>query len=87
MRIRTNIFIWLFVAIVIPLTALTLGATYYSEHTYQREVTREVTTSLNNIASNITRELTANRNLTLGISQAPAVQAFVSVLHGMTRSE
>ncbi len=87
MRIRTNIFIWLFVAIVIPLTAMTLGATYYSEHTYQREVTREVTTSLNNIASNIRRELTADRNLTLGISQAPAVQAFVAVLHDLTRSE
>jgi two-component system NtrC family sensor kinase len=86
-RIRTNIFIWLFVAIVVPLTALTLGATYYSEHTYQREVTREVTTSLNNIASNIKRELTANRNLTLGISQAPAVQAFLPVLHDLSHSE
>lgn len=87
MRIRTNIFIWLFVAIVVPLTALTLGATYYSEHTYQREVTREVGTSLNNIATNIKRELVANRNLTLGISQAPAVQAFLPVLHDLTRSE
>jgi len=86
-RIRTNIFIWLFVAIVLPLTALTLGATYYSEHTYQREVTREVSTSLNNIASNIKRELTANRNLTLGISQAPAVQTFLPVLHDISRSE
>ena len=87
MRIRTNIFIWLFVAIVIPLTALTLGATYYSEHTYQRDVTREVTTSLNNIASNIKRELTANRNLTLGISQAPAVQAFLPLLHDLARNQ
>ncbi len=87
MRIRTNIFIWLFVAIVVPLTALTLGATYYSEHTYQREVSREISTSLNNIASNIKRELNANRNLTLGISQAPAVQSFLHVLHGLSRSE
>ena len=87
MRIRTNIFIWLFVAIVVPLTALTLGATYYSEHTYKRDVTREVSTSLNNIATNIKRELAANRNLTLGISQAPAVQAFLPVLHDITRNE
>ena len=87
MRIRTNIFIWLFVAIVLPLTALTLGATYYSEHTYQREVTRQVSTNLNNIASNIKRELIANRNLALGISQAPAVQAFLPVLHDISRSE
>jgi len=86
-RIRTNIFIWLFVAIVLPLTALTLGATYYSEHTYQREVSREIITSLNNIASNIKRELSANRNLTLGISQAPAVQAFLPVLHDLSRGE
>jgi two-component system NtrC family sensor kinase len=86
-RIRTNIFIWLFVAIVVPLTVLTLGATYYSEYTYQREVNREVSTSLNNIATTIKRELAANRNLTLGISQAPAVQAFLPVLHDISRSE
>ena len=87
MRIRTNIFIWVFVAIVVPLTALTLAATYYSEHTYQREVTREVNTSLNNIAANIKRQLAANRNLVLGISQAPAVQAFSPVLHDISRGE
>ena len=85
MRIRTNIFIWVFVAIVVPLTALTLAATYYSEHAYQREVTREVNTSLNNIAANIQRQLTANRNLALGISQAPAVQAFIPVLYDISR--
>ena len=87
MRIRTNIFIWVFVAIVVPLTALTLAATYYSEHTYQREVTREVNTSLNNIAANIKRQLTANRNLALGISQAPAVQALIPVLRDISQSE
>ncbi|MDH3948969.1 MAG: HAMP domain-containing protein, partial [Gammaproteobacteria bacterium] len=87
MRIRTNIFIWVFVAIVVPLTALTLAATYYSEHTYQREVTREVNTSLNNIAANLKRQLAANRNLALGISQAPAVQAFVPVLHDISRGK
>ena len=87
MRIRTNIFIWVFVAIVAPLTTLTLAATYYSEHTYQREVTREVNTSLNNIVANIKRQLATNRNLTLGISQAPAVQAFLPVLHDFSRGD
>ena len=87
MRIRTNIFIWVFVAIVVPLTTLTLAATYYSEHTYQREVTREVNTSLNNIVANIKRQLATNRNLTLGISQAPAVQAFLPVLHDFSRGD
>lgn len=87
MRIRTNIFIWVFVAIVVPLTALTLAATYYSEHTYQREVTREVNASLNNIAANIKRQLAANRNLALGISQAPAVQAFIPALHDISRGK
>jgi two-component system NtrC family sensor kinase len=86
-RIRTNIFIWVFVAIVVPLTTLTLAATYYSEHTYQREVTREVSASLNNIAANIKRQLAANQNLALGISQAPAVQAFVPVLHNISRGK
>lgn len=87
MRIRTNIFVWVFLATVLPLTALGLGATYYSESTYQREVDRAVMTSLENTSATLVRQLQANQNLILGISRAPAVQAYIPVLEAMRLGE
>lgn len=82
MRIRTNIFVWVFFATVVPLTALTLGATYYSQARYQNEADREVLTSLNNIAASLERELFAGRRFLQGIARAPVVQDFLPVLAG-----
>lgn len=87
MRLRTNIFVWVFLATIVPLTALSLGATYYSEHAYQREVDRAVFRSLDNITATLTRQQEANRHLILGISRAPAVQAYLPVLAAMQRGE
>jgi two-component system NtrC family sensor kinase len=80
MRLRTNIFVWVFLATIVPLTILSLGATYYSERTYQREVDRTVLSSLENLAATLVRQQEANRNLILGISRAPALQAYMPVL-------
>lgn len=80
MRIRTNIFIWVLFATVLPLTALALGATYFSERTYEQEVRREVLTSLTNLSRELERHLQANQELATGMARAPAVQGFIPVL-------
>ncbi|MDY6978867.1 MAG: hypothetical protein SV201_03250, partial [Pseudomonadota bacterium] len=82
MRIRTNIFIWVFFATVVPLTGLMLGATYYSQNAYQQVVSRDVLTSLESIASELERHLQDNQELALGMSRAPAVQEFLPILAG-----
>ncbi len=87
MRIRTNIFIWLFFATVVPLTALTLGATYYNQYSYQREVQRKLIGNLDNIALTIERQLHSNRNLALGLARSAAVQAYLPVLRGIQKNE
>ncbi len=87
MRIRTTIFVWVFFATVVPLTALTLGATYYSQYSYQREADREVLSSLDNIAASLERELLASQRFLQGVARAPVVQGFLPVLLGQLEQE
>ena len=87
MRIRTNIFIWVFFATVVPLTILTLAATYYSEFNRQEKIQHEVTANLNSTAASIKRELKTQKNILLGISHAPAVQTYTTVLAGIINDD
>ncbi|TDY03984.1 sensor histidine kinase [Thiohalophilus thiocyanatoxydans] len=82
MRIRTNIFIWVFFATVVPLTGLMLGATYYSQNAYQQAVSHDVLSSLESISRELERHLRDNQELVQGMARAPAVQGFVPVLAG-----
>jgi len=84
MRIQTNIFLWGFFAFVVPITALALIATYYSQARYLTNVQNNVNQSLRVLSAEIERRLSADRRLTYGLSQAPAVQKFLSVLNAIT---
>lgn len=70
-----------------PLLALALGASYYSEYNYQHEIKREIITSLNGITNEINRELQNSRNLVLGISRATAIKSFVPILKSVADDE
>ena len=87
MRIRTNIFVWVFVATILPLTALALGATYYSEYSHKRAVHEDVMTNLNSIAGELKRQVQSYESLTLGLSQAQSVQEFLPLLDRMSRGQ
>jgi two-component system NtrC family sensor kinase len=87
LRIRSHIFISVFLATVLPLVALALAASYYSENNYQREVKREIISSLNGITLKITHELQNSQNLALGISRAAAVKSFYPILKSVAKEE
>ena len=87
MRIRSSIFFWVFFATIVPLTVLALAATYYTEFSYQRDVTRTVNTSLDSLTMEIQRHLENNADLALGMSRAPAVNSFLPVLDAITKNE
>ncbi len=84
MQLRSNIFVWVFLATVVPLTALALGATYFSQHDYEREVYREVNTSLASLAAEMERHLQAQREAVRGLGRAPAVRELLPVLAGLS---
>ena len=87
MRIRAHIFISVFFATVVPLVTLALAASYYSEYSYQREIKREIITSLNGMTIEISHELYNSRNLVLGISRAAAVKSFIPILSSIAKDE
>lgn len=87
MRIRTNIFVWVFVATILPLTALALGATYFSESTYQTDVIRDVASNLERLATELKRQMDNYRQLTEGMAQAPAIQQILPVLNSLRRGQ
>lgn len=87
MRIRSHIFISVFLATVVPLVALALAASYYSEYSYQREIKREIIASLNGMEVEILHELQNSQNLVLGISRATAVKSFLPILKSVAKEE
>ncbi|GMR15817.1 MAG: hypothetical protein BMS9Abin31_0109 [Gammaproteobacteria bacterium] len=87
MRIRSHIFISVFLATVVPLVALALAASYYSEYSYQREIKREIISSLNGVSVEISRELQNSQNLILGISRASALKSFMPILESIANEE
>ncbi|MCP3669977.1 MAG: HAMP domain-containing histidine kinase [Gammaproteobacteria bacterium] len=80
MRLKTSIFLWIFPAVVVPLVALVLIVTTYSESQYTANVNREVHNSLDSIIGNIDRRLLIERNLVKGLVLAPAIQRYIPVL-------
>ena len=80
MRIRAHIFGWVFLATIVPLTAMALAATYYAEHDYEQGVRASVTTSLNTLGSELQRRLHAQRSLAMGLARANVVQDFLPIM-------
>lgn len=85
MRIQTNIFLWGFFAFVVPLTSLALLTTYYSQASYHKDVKKSISQNLRVVSAEINRRLSADRALTAGLSQAPAVKKFLATLDKINR--
>lgn len=87
LRLRTNIFLRVFLATLAPLILIAMGASYYSEARFAEDVQHEVLTNLHNISASLQQDLRNHRNLTLGIARAPAVQTLLPSLqriqHGL----
>ena len=87
MRIRTQIFSWVFLATIVPLTALVLAATYYVEYDYEQSVRESVATSLDTLGGELKRRLQANRDLAMGLARANAVREFVPLISRLDKGE
>jgi hypothetical protein len=79
-KLKTSIFLWVFLTTAIPILLVTLYATMYSEGIYRKAVNAEVANSLDNIASEVRRRLLLDRDVLSGLSGVAPVQAFLPVL-------
>ena len=80
MRIRTQIFSWVFLATIVPLTTAALIATYYIEYDYESGVHQSINTNLQNLGIELKRRLQSQQDFSLGLSRADAVQEFLPLL-------
>jgi len=86
-RIRTQIISWVFLATIVPLTALALAATYYIEYDYERGVSDSVNTSLNTLSGELKRHLQSNRDLAVGLARASPVQDFLPLIYKINKGQ
>ena len=80
MKLKTNLFLWLFPAIAIPMAGFVLIAMAQSEKVYLQDINREIFSSLNGIAVALNRRLLIEQDLIRGLSSVPAVREFIPVL-------
>jgi len=85
MRIQTNILLWGFFAFLLPLTSVSLVATYYSQARHLQDIETNVNQNLLVLATEIERRLAADRALAMGLSHASAIQQFLPVLDSIDR--
>lgn len=87
MQLKTSIFLWIFPAAVVPLAALVLIVTAYSESQYTTDVNREAQSSLESIVGTIDRRLLIERELVKGLIHVPAMQRYSPVLEHHLQGE
>ncbi len=87
MRIRTNIFVWVFIATILPLTALALGAAYYSEYTHHQNVRQEIEHALNGLAGEMGRQMHEYERIAQGMAQSEAIRDALPLLSQLRRGE
>lgn len=87
MKIRTQIFSWVFLATIVPLTVLALAATYYIEGDYQRGVDDAVSASLDTLSSELKRRLELQIELADGLVKSNPVQGFVPLLKKISQGQ
>lgn len=87
MQLKTSIFLWIFPAAVVPLAALVLIVTAYSESQYTTDVNREAQNSLESIAGTLDKRLLIERDLVKGLITVPAVERYIPVLEHHLRGE
>ncbi len=87
MRLKTNIFLWVLLASILPLLLLALAAITYSEKQYLKEVSREVNSSLNNIVSELDRRLYYERQMILSLANSATMKQYLPVLKSVTSGD
>lgn len=80
MRLKSSIFLWVSLATIIPLTALILVITAYSERLHHKNVESEIETGIKNIISELEFRQNYVNKIVLSLATSPAIKNFFPVL-------
>jgi two-component system, NtrC family, sensor kinase len=87
MRLKSSIFLWVSMATVIPLSALVLGITAYSERLYRQNVEETIQAGMKNIVSELEFRFIYEREVMLSLASSPAVKQFTDTLNQVAKGE
>ncbi|MCB1864465.1 MAG: HAMP domain-containing histidine kinase [Chromatiales bacterium] len=85
MRLNRSIFLWVFPAAVVPLAALALIATTWSEQRYFEGVDRDLFANVASVMGGLERRLLVERDILDGLTRVPPVQQFKAVLEELNQ--
>ena len=80
MRLKSSIFLWVSLATVIPLSALVLGITAYSERLYRHSVNDTIEGGMKNIVSELEFRFNYEREVMLSLASSPVMKQFTDTL-------
>jgi len=80
MRLKSSIFLWVSLATILPLTALVLGITAYSEYLHRQNVDTDIHNNMDNIVSEMNFRLNYEREVIISLASSPAMKQFSPVL-------
>lgn len=80
MRLKSSIFLWVSLATILPMSALILGITAYSEKLYRKNIDNEVYLQMENIARELQFRLNYERQVMLSLASSPAMRQFSPIL-------
>jgi len=87
LQLRNDIFLRVALSILLPMTALVLAATYYTEQRYEKDVRAELAGSLESLAGEIDRRLASDRETFAALAKAPAIEQYIPVMHAAAEGE
>lgn len=80
MRLKSSIFLWVSLATIIPLSALILGITAYSERIHRKDVDSDIQNGIANIVSELEFRMSYEREVMISLATSPAMNQFFPVL-------
>jgi len=79
-KLKTNLFFWIFPAIAMPVAGLVLFTMAHNEKLLRQDIDREIFSSLNSIAVALNNRLHVEQDILQGLVSVPAVRQFVPAL-------
>jgi len=87
MRLKSSIFLWVSFATILPLTALILGITAYSEELYRKNIDKDVFLNMENIAKELEFRFSYERQVMLSLTNSPAMNQFTPILQSAVEGD
>jgi len=87
MRLKSSIFLWVSFATILPLSALILAITAYSEELYRKSIDKDINLNMENIVKELEFRFGYEREVMLSLTNSPAMKQFTPILQSAAEGD